>query len=437
MGEMEEQRALLDALMGRNRDGDRPEEDISDFRHSRVCKAFLCGLCPHELFQNTRVDLGACPLLHLPALKAAYEAAGEDFGYELALETELGKFLAEADRKIRRAQKRLEEQDGARPVSLLDAEDAAEVKQMSDEIQKITRQAEEAGGAGDADAAAALMDKVQELKRRRADAQADAMIKTIKAGAGAGAGAAAGEGAGPDAEPDAAEATGTPAKKSADGPPTALQKLRVCDICGAFLSIYDSDRRLADHFGGKLHIGYVQIRRKMKEIAEKRREQREQRRAADSNSQKREDSDKRRASDSRSSRPSRSKPRSRSRSRSRPRFVFGVSLHLCTLNELTSSFRVITAMMSGVAGQADAHATAAAVKIGIVAREAGGTIAADRRMIPEAAVGLEVGAAVEGGVGVQAKAIAEVDDVVRCSVRDAERIQGGWQGTRGKCQQGG
>ena len=31
------------------------------------------------------------------------------------------------------------------------------------------------------------------------------------------------------------------------------QKLRVCDICGAYLSILDSDRRLADHFGGKVY----------------------------------------------------------------------------------------------------------------------------------------------------------------------------------------
>jgi hypothetical protein len=29
------------------------------------------------------------------------------------------------------------------------------------------------------------------------------------------------------------------------------QKLRVCEICGAFLSISDNDRRLADHFGGQ------------------------------------------------------------------------------------------------------------------------------------------------------------------------------------------
>ena len=45
------------------------------------------------------------------------------------------------------------------------------------------------------------------------------------------------------------------------------QKLRVCDVCGAFLSIYDSDRRLADHFGGKMHLGYMLIREKVRRAA--------------------------------------------------------------------------------------------------------------------------------------------------------------------------
>jgi uncharacterized protein YfkK (UPF0435 family) len=30
------------------------------------------------------------------------------------------------------------------------------------------------------------------------------------------------------------------------------QKLRVCDVRGAYLSVLDFDRRLADHFGGKV-----------------------------------------------------------------------------------------------------------------------------------------------------------------------------------------
>ncbi|KAG5549577.1 hypothetical protein RHGRI_014784 [Rhododendron griersonianum] len=53
------------------------------------------------------------------------------------------------------------------------------------------------------------------------------------------------------------------------------QKLRFCDICGAFLSVYYCsaelricliDRCLADHFGGKLHLGYMQIREKLAEL---------------------------------------------------------------------------------------------------------------------------------------------------------------------------
>ena len=41
------------------------------------------------------------------------------------------------------------------------------------------------------------------------------------------------------------------------------QKLRVCEICSAYLGIHDNDRRLADHFGGKLHLGFIKIREKL------------------------------------------------------------------------------------------------------------------------------------------------------------------------------
>ena len=44
---MDEQRALLDQLMGVNRNRDREQEEIRDFRDKRVCKFFLCGVCPH------------------------------------------------------------------------------------------------------------------------------------------------------------------------------------------------------------------------------------------------------------------------------------------------------------------------------------------------------------------------------------------------------
>lgn len=50
--------------MGVNRNLDNEEGVIDDFRDERVCKAFLCGLCPHDLFSNTKQDLGACDYLH-------------------------------------------------------------------------------------------------------------------------------------------------------------------------------------------------------------------------------------------------------------------------------------------------------------------------------------------------------------------------------------
>jgi len=43
--------------------------------------------------------------------------------------------------------------------------------------------------------------------------------------------------------------------------PSGHQKLQVCDVCGAFLSRLDNDRRLADHFFGKMHLGYAQMRK--------------------------------------------------------------------------------------------------------------------------------------------------------------------------------
>lgn len=44
------------------------------------------------------------------------------------------------------------------------------------------------------------------------------------------------------------------------------QKLRICDICSAHLGIHDNDRRLVDHFSGKLHLGFITIREKLEEL---------------------------------------------------------------------------------------------------------------------------------------------------------------------------
>jgi len=37
---------------------------LDDFCSLQVCKMFLCGFCPNQLFINTRADLGICNKIH-------------------------------------------------------------------------------------------------------------------------------------------------------------------------------------------------------------------------------------------------------------------------------------------------------------------------------------------------------------------------------------
>ncbi|RLO06250.1 hypothetical protein DYB28_000754, partial [Aphanomyces astaci] len=261
---MDAQRALLDELMGRNRDGDKPEEDISDFRDSRVCKRFLCGLCPHDLFQNTKMDMGECEKLHLPKLKVAYDAEkskphSRDYGYENDLLRELERYVSDVEKKIARAQKRLEEQEGARPPTLADIESSKEVLEITAEIADLMQKAEDAGNEGEVDLSMELMAQVEVLKLKKNAVQANPSSSDSSGGASA-----------PTPVVNEYDATQLHLMNVLPGNPLAMtnvnNKLRVCDMCGAFLSIFDSDRRLADHFGGKMHLGYMQIRKKIAEM---------------------------------------------------------------------------------------------------------------------------------------------------------------------------
>lgn len=43
-------------------------------------------------------------------------------------------------------------------------------------------------------------------------------------------------------------------------------RFQVCEVCSAYLGVHDNDIRLADHFGGKLHLGFMTIRDKLTEL---------------------------------------------------------------------------------------------------------------------------------------------------------------------------
>lgn len=44
------------------------------------------------------------------------------------------------------------------------------------------------------------------------------------------------------------------------------KRLRVCEVCSSYLGLNDDDKRLADHFNGKLHLGFLKIQEKYEEL---------------------------------------------------------------------------------------------------------------------------------------------------------------------------
>uniref|UniRef100_A0A8D0UN24 Uncharacterized protein n=2 Tax=Sus scrofa TaxID=9823 RepID=A0A8D0UN24_PIG len=52
-----------------------PGEKCSNMRwdHQSICKYYLCGFCPVELFTNIHSDLGPCEKIHDENLRKRYE----------------------------------------------------------------------------------------------------------------------------------------------------------------------------------------------------------------------------------------------------------------------------------------------------------------------------------------------------------------------------
>lgn len=76
----------------------------------KVCRSYLVGTCPHDLFTNTKQDLGPCPKVHSEPLKTEYENAPDKskHGFEYDYMRDMQKYIDECNRRIDAAQRRLE-----------------------------------------------------------------------------------------------------------------------------------------------------------------------------------------------------------------------------------------------------------------------------------------------------------------------------------------
>ncbi|XP_063796460.1 putative RNA-binding protein Luc7-like 2 isoform X2 [Pseudophryne corroboree] len=250
------------------------------FSDERVCKSHLLNCCPHDILLGTRMDLGECLKIHDLALRADYEIASkqQDFFFELDAMDHLQSFIADCDRRTDIAKKRLA--DTQEEISAEVAAKAERVHELNEEIGKLLAKAEQLGAEGNVEESQKVMDEVENTRTQKREAE-DIYRNSMPASS------------------------------------FQQQKLRVCEVCSAYLGLHDNDRRLADHFGGKLHLGFIEIREKLDElkrlVAEKQ-EKRNQDRLKRREERDREERDKlKRRSKSRERR----KPRSSSRDRKR------------------------------------------------------------------------------------------------------------------------
>lgn len=225
-----EQRKLLEQLMGK--------EHRSRFSHSnrhfqrdqglhdpRICKSYLVGDCPYDLFHGTKQSIGRCPQIHLAKYKLQYERDIKNGKKYPAFEKEyfivLSKFINDSNAQIAIALEKLEHTSEEREKIKNATE---ELDQVDTQIGLMMQEIESLTQHNEVTKAMIQSVKLEEMQERRKD-----VAKKVK---------------------NITENIGQ----------SAQQKLQVCEVCGAYLSRLDTDRRLADHFLGKIHLGYVKMR---------------------------------------------------------------------------------------------------------------------------------------------------------------------------------
>ncbi|KAL2555904.1 LUC7 N-terminus domain-containing protein [Forsythia ovata] len=223
-------RALLDELMGTARN--LTEEERKGYKEIRwddkeVCGFYMVRFCPHDLFVNTRSDLGVCPRIHDPKLKESFEKSPRHDSYVPKFEAELAlfceKLVSDLDRRVKRGQERLEQEVEVPPPLPLSAEKSEQLSVLEEKIKNLLEQVESLGETGKVDEAEALMRKVDTLNAEKTaltqQPQQDKLLMIAQE-----------------------------------------KKMALCEICGSFLVANDAAERTQSHVTGKQHMGYGMVR---------------------------------------------------------------------------------------------------------------------------------------------------------------------------------
>ncbi|XP_023014998.1 luc7-like protein 3 [Leptinotarsa decemlineata] len=246
---------LLDELMGRNRNV-APNEKVKElnWEDPEYCKYFLAKFCPHDLFVNTRVDLGACSKVHDEEVRKLFLKAKPTHHRKLQYQEDFLRFCAsmmnDVERKIIKGKQRLalsasEKNETPSLTPVQTQKNQEQINLLNERINDLEAEAEKAGTDGNVEQAQGLMKLCDQLKDER-----DNLRKQV----------------------DNGHFTATAELAAAQE-----KQMEVCEVCGAFLIVGDAQQRIDDHLMGKQHMGFARLKVAVEEVNDSLKAAREER----------------------------------------------------------------------------------------------------------------------------------------------------------------
>eukprot|EP00468_Gymnochlora_sp_CCMP2014_P005595 CAMPEP_0167746070 /NCGR_PEP_ID=MMETSP0110_2-20121227/3505_1 /TAXON_ID=629695 /ORGANISM="Gymnochlora sp., Strain CCMP2014" /LENGTH=342 /DNA_ID=CAMNT_0007630787 /DNA_START=995 /DNA_END=2025 /DNA_ORIENTATION=+ len=198
-------------------------------------KFYLCGLCPYELFDQTKSDVGPHRegSEHDLRCKQEWESLTDEerkeYGYEYDLLEWLEELVKQCDERIEATRKRLKEkQEEKPPEKKLNEEEQEKVLKLTAQMDELIAEAEKLGEAGEVDKSLAVTEQVNSLKKQITD-----ITQPI------------------------------PLPLSND------RLMVVCEVSGNLLCSTDTEDRKARHYAGRHYQGWIKAREKLKELRER------------------------------------------------------------------------------------------------------------------------------------------------------------------------
>jgi hypothetical protein len=218
---------LIDRLLGKDRDM-LPDEKHgmkkAHFWEDGICKFYICGFCPHDLFTNTKASLGPCPKRHDNEMRREWMDCKEKskYGFFEEFIYHLEKLIEDLEVAIQKNMRKLTVQRNDKIDPMLQQQ-LDQINLQSEDEFRLMESYNEKGRLSEVSEG---MKRIEALKSRKQE-----ILETI----------------------DQTNAISN------------LNRMDICKVCGAKLIVGDTDKRLASHLTGKQHTGFELIRRQIAE----------------------------------------------------------------------------------------------------------------------------------------------------------------------------